>query len=141
MNENLTPKLVQNSNDGRLEFKPKVVTRLGYTLPWDINSTQLDCGSTVTSNSGEMAMRLVFHCRVPLSQLETLTEMRRRGTSVKLISSIGDVNVVNFDELKVDRVPDTNGIITNDGQDINEPMYEVQLQSKKEDEDNENIEL
>lgn len=141
MNENVTPKLVQDSPEGRLEFAPKVVTRLGYTLPWDNNSTQLDCGSTVTSNSGEMAMRLVFDCRAPLSELETLAEMRRRGTSVKLVSSIGEVNTVNFDELKVDRVPDSNGIITNDGRAIDEPMYEIQLQSKKEDDENSGIEL
>jgi len=135
--QNIVPKLVQESTDSipRREFTPRVVTRLGGTLPWDTDSVQLDCGKTITQVSGDKNIRLVYHCRVPLSELRVLEKMRQETPQVKVVSTMYN-GPVSFDQMKVDRVPDSNGIIVNGGENIDEPMYEVQLQTKEESEDN-----
>jgi len=135
----IVPKLVQESTEDipRREFQPKVVTRLGGTLPWDTDSVQLDCGKTITEVKGDQNIRLVFHCVAPKSELETLEVMRQETPRIKLVSSMY-TGPATFDQLKIDRIPDNNGTIVR-GSDPNhsEPMYEVQLQTKEESEDNE----
>jgi len=140
---NLVPKLIQTDSSDNIEreFAPLVVTRLGGTLPWDTDSTQLDCGQTVTANSGDMSMRLVFHCEAPQSELQTLQEMREAGTQIELVSNFYS-GPATFDELKVDRIPNSNGaVVRGTSENYDEPMYEIQLQSKEESEDNDGIDL
>lgn len=114
----------------RREFAPLVVTRLGGTLPWDTQSTQLQCGETVTDANGDMNFRLVYHCVAPKSELETLQLMRANPNDVKLVSNLYS-GPVTFDEMKVDRVPDTNGAVVQGVGERDEPYYTIQLQSKE----------
>jgi len=137
--ENITPRLIQPATDDTDErlFDPLVVTRLGGTLPFDTNSVQLDCGETITTNSGDMSIRLVMHCVCPKSQFQTLQEMRQVGAEIRLVSDAYS-GPATFDELKFDRIPDANGAVVRGSTDnYDEPMYEVQLQSKEQDDSNE----
>lgn len=134
----VVPKLVQEYDDGagftdRIEVEPLVVTRLGGTLPWDTESTQLQCGETVTDTSGDLNIRLVYHAIVTHTGFKELSRMRSRPTEVKLVSA-AYTGPVTFDQLKFDRIPDANGAVTRDQGEIDEPLYEIQLQSKEEDE-------
>lgn len=120
----------------RIEFEPIAVTRLGGTLPWETNSTQLQCGTTVTDTNGDQNIRLVYHAVCTKSQFERLQQMRSNPRQVKLISPAYS-GPVTFDQLKFDRVTDANGIIV-DGQYRNEPVYEIQLQTKEQTQENGN---
>jgi hypothetical protein len=113
----------------RIEFEPIAVTRLGGTLPWETNSTQLQCGTTVTDTNGDQNIRLVYHAVCTKTQFERLQRMRGNPQQVKLISPAYS-GPVTFDQLKFDRVTDANGVIV-DGQYQDEPVYEIQLQSKE----------
>lgn len=138
-NDSIVPKLVQESGEStpRREFRPKVVTRLGGTLPWDTDSVQLDCGKTVNTVSGDMNIRLVFHCVAPKSELEKLELMRAESSRIKLISPMYN-GPASFDQMKIDRITDNNGtIVVGPDENHQEPMYEVQLQTKEESDDNE----
>jgi len=136
--QNIVPKLVQESTatTPRREFTPRVVTRLGGTLPWDTDSVQLDCGETITEVSGDQNIRIVYHCVAPRSELETLELMRQETPQIKIVSSMY-TGPATFDQMKIDRIADNNGTIVNGGNDHEEPMYEVQLQTKEESDDNE----
>lgn len=134
----IVPKLVQESTEDipRREFTPKVVTRLGGTLPWESNSVQLDCGDTITQVNGDMNIRIVFHCIAPRSEVEVLELMRQETPTIKLVSSMF-TGPATFDQLKIDRIPDNNGtIVRGADNDHNEPMYDVQLQTKEESDSN-----
>jgi len=135
---NIVPKLVQESTSStpRREFRPRVVTRLGGTLPWDTDSVQLDCGETITQVGGDMNIRLVYHCVAPRSELSTLEVMRQETPRIKLVSSMY-TGPASFDQMKVDRITDNNGTIVRGSENHDEPMYEVQLQTKEESDDNE----
>jgi len=113
-------------------MEPLTVTRLGGTLPFDTNSTQLQCGKTVTEASGDMNIRLVYHAIVTLDQLAELRKMRKHPDKVELISHFYN-GWANFDEMRVDRVTDANGVVTPTGE-TNQPIYKVQLQSKESEE-------
>jgi len=135
------PKLVQRRSDSigptnarfdlvpDREFRPITVTRLGGTLPWQTDSIQLDCGETVTETNGDLNIRLVYECVCTKSQFEQLQQMRENPQAVRLVSAVYN-GPVSFDQLKFDRVPDANGAILRSGE-TNEPIYEVQLQSKE----------
>lgn len=128
--DQIVPKLVQETENGRREFEPIVVTRLGGTLPWETESRQLQCGETVTSNNGDMNIRLVYECVCTHTQFKKLQQMRSEPTAIKLVSAAYS-NPITFDELKFDRIPDANGgIIRGEGEN-NEPRYKIQLQSKE----------
>lgn len=127
-----SPKLIQvkSENTKRLELEPVAVHRLGGTLPWDTESTQLQCGETVTSANGDMNIRLVMGCIVTQSQFEKLSRMRERPEEIKLVSR-GYTGPVTFDELKFDRIEDSNGAyIAGQGR-SNEPQYDITLQTKE----------
>jgi len=123
----------------RREFTPNVVTRLGGTLPWDTQSTQLQCGETVTDANGDMNIRLVYHCVATQTEFETLLKMRNAPQTIRLVSA-AYTGPVTFDELKFDRITDENGTVVR-GEGLNEePKYTIQLQSKEESEDDEDEE-
>lgn len=133
------PRLVQeieeNGETVERTFVPLVVTRLGGTLPWNTNSTQLQCGTTVTDNSGDMNIRLVYECVCTHSQFKTLQEMRQEPAAVRLVSQ-SYTGKVTYDELKFDRVADSNGAVIAGDENTNEPIYTIQLQSKEDNESN-----
>lgn len=136
----LTPKLqsyeeVETGDEERErrivdEFEPLVVTRLGGTLPWNTESTQLQCGTTITDATDDLNVRLVYHAICTKSQFDTLISMRSRPNNIRLISHAynGDST---FDELRFDRVVDANGAVSATDGRITEPIYEIQLQSKE----------
>jgi len=127
----LVPVLRERDRDGNVvrTFEPLVVTRLGGTLPWDTESTQLQCGSTVTDTDGDMNTRLVYHAVCTKEQFKRLVAMRSSPQRIKLVSH-GYSGPVTFDQLKWDRVPDANGVVTPSGE-TSQPIYEIQLQSKE----------
>ena len=122
-------------------FAPNVVTRFGGTLPWDTTSKQTQCGQTVTDASGDMNIRLVYHCVCTKSEFETLVQMRSAPQAIEIVSA-AYTGPVTFDQLKFDRIPDENGTVVPDGV-TEEPKYEIQLQSKEnsEDEEDDNVDL
>lgn len=144
LRDKVNPKIVQEvdeDDDGeyeiRREFDPLVVTRLGGNLQWETDSTQLQCSETVTSQDGDQNIRLVFKCIATQSQFKELKKMRSGEGRTKLVSRTY-TRPVKFDELKFDRIPDANGsVIRGEGQ-SDEPLYELQLQSKEDDE-NDNL--
>lgn len=137
--QQVSPKLVQvEPVDGGgyatvREVEPITVTRLGGTLPWETESTQLQCGATVTDSNGDRNQRLVMQATITHTQFQTIAEMRQAPQDVRLVSR-GYNGPVTFDELKWDRIPDANGAIINDEGENNEPQYEIQLQSKEDEE-------
>lgn len=135
----VVPKLVQlrRPEEGfpyKIEVEPLVVTRLGGTLPWDTESTQLQCGETVTDAGGDLNIRLVYHAIITHTDFKRLSRMRSNPTEVKLVSR-AYTGPVTFDQLKFDRIPDANGAVTRDDGEISDPLYEIQLQSKENDDD------
>lgn len=132
----VSPKLVQVIDAGylgqsdRREFDPLVVTRLGGTLPFETESTQLQCGETVTDSNGDQNLRLVMECVATHSQFKILNKMRANPDTIKLVSR-GYTGPVTFDEMKWDRVTDSNGSIDAGTGVSNEPHYTIQLQSKE----------
>lgn len=135
--DKISPKLVQevdSDGDGEIEIRrevePLVVTRLGGTLPWDRDSMQLQCGETVSSAGGDENLRLVMEAVVTNSQRETLMDMREYPEELRLISAAYTGDAL-FDELKWDRIADANGAVTKTQGRVDEPLYEIQLQSKE----------
>jgi hypothetical protein len=126
----VSPKLVQ----GERELEPIVVTRLGGTLPWDTDTAQLYGGDTLTDSSGDKSNRLVYKAVVTKTQFETLAAMRQAATELRLVSA-AYTGLVTFDELKFDRITDANGAIIKGSGSTDEPLYEIQLQSKENNED------
>jgi len=126
----ISPKLTQ----GDLEIEPLAVTRLGGTLPWESETVQIDGGETLTGSDGDQVIQFVFKAVITKSQFETLAEMRARDTRLRLISS-AYTGPVSFDELKFDRIPDANGFVRQDGSNSEQPLYEIQLQSKEDEDD------
>ena len=114
------------------EMEPLVVTRLGGTLPFETASTQLQCGETITEANGDMNIRLVYHATCTLNQLDTLRRMRSNPGKIKLISHFYS-GWADFDEMRVDRITDANGVVTATGN-VDQPIYKVQLQSKESEE-------
>lgn len=127
----IEPKLVQ-TEPVEIELQPQIVTRLGGTLPWDTESRQLQCGETVVDNNDDFNIRLNMEAVVNHEQLRLLQQMRTNPAEVKLVSAAYS-GPVTFDELRFERVPDANGAVTATGPD-EQPMYEIQLQSKEESE-------
>lgn len=135
-NSGVVPKLKQITvtEDGNeqpvRQFSPLVVTRLGGTLPWDTQSKQLQCGQTVTETSGDMNIRLVYGCICTHQQFKTLQRMRTSPDDIKLVSRAYS-GKASFDELRFDRIPDANGAVLRGGKETTQPLYEIQLQSKE----------
>jgi len=130
-------KLVESPRDDytptqidRLEIDPISVTRLGGTLPWVTESMQLQCGETVVGNNGDNNLRLVMEMIITDSQFVTLQQMRNNSSVVKLISR-SYTGPVTFDEMKFERIPDSNGAIIEDVGETYEPQYKIHLQTKE----------
>lgn len=135
VDDNLVPKLVQYDDEGNFlrEFQPNVVTALGGTLPWQTNSTQLQCGDTITENSGDMNFRLNYECVCDFTELNKLQRMRSQTGNIRLVSNFYS-GPATFDELVVQRIADANGAVVRGEGEEHEPRYRVQLQSKEENE-------
>jgi len=116
------------------EIKPDVVLRFGGTLPFDSKSTQLQCGETVTSENGDTNLRLNMECILTFSELEQLQSMRTSENTLKVVSNLYS-GVAMFDQLKFDRIPESNETVYPDGTTQPEARYTVQLQSKEKDDD------
>lgn len=125
----VTPKLVGANGT---EFTPDVVTRLSGALPWDTQSTQLQCGSTVVENNDDFNHRITFECVAKHSEFMALQSMRAEPGGVKLVSAPYS-GTVTFDELRWEQIADANGAVQNTGEQNTEPRYKIQLQSKEED--------
>ena len=126
----ITPKLVQNGST----FQPKVVTRLGGTLPWNTESTNLQCGDTIVESDEDFNIRINMECVASHTEFVQLVDMRQQPERVRLISA-AYTGPVTFDELAFERVTDANGQVTPAGPD-EEPLYNIQLQSKENSESN-----
>ena len=136
--EAIIPKLrevqsVENDDEIVREVEPISVERLGGTLPWDTESEQLQCGETVTSTSGDHNFRLVYGAIITFDQLQKIQFMRQNPDLVKLVSRFY-TGFVNFDELQVERIADANGAEIRGEGHVDGPLYEIQLQSKEDNE-------
>lgn len=128
----VVPKLVQETDADTIEFSPEVVTRLGGTLPWDTESTQLQCGETVTSNNGDLNFRVVYEAVCVQYQLDNLSQMRSNPSGITLVSPMY-TGPVTFDELKIEHITDANGAVHAGVGEMSGPFYKIQLQSKEDD--------
>lgn len=131
-NATLTPLLQEVDDEDNVvnKIEPPVVTRFGGTLPFDTNSTQLQCGETVTDESGDMNNRLNMEMELTHTQFKKLISMRNSSNSLKLVSA-GYSGKATFDQIKWDRKPDANGVVYPDGTNQREAIYTVQLQTKE----------
>lgn len=111
------------------KITPLATIRLSGTIPWDTSSKQLQCGESITDNSGEQTHRLNMEAVVNHQQFKALNQMRNNDTQITLVSA-GYDGPVTFDQLKWDRIEDANGALTPNGaEDV--PLYTVQLQTKE----------
>jgi hypothetical protein len=111
------------------EITPLATIRLGGTIPWDTSSKQLQCGESITDNSGEQTHRLNMEAVVNHEQFKVLNQMRNNDTQLTLVSA-GYDGPATFDQLKWDRIEDANGALTPNGAE-DAPLYTVQLQTKE----------
>jgi hypothetical protein len=132
--EDFEPHLVQYDDEGNFvrRFQPLAAEALGGTLPWDTESTQLQCGETITSTTGDMNIRLRVRFICTKTQFETLIAMRNSPEQVDMVSDAYDGRAT-FDQLKFERVEDANDALGADVGRITEPIYDVQLQTKEND--------
>jgi len=128
--------LQEIDDDGEIvrEVKPDVVMRFGGTLPFDADSTQLQDGQTVTDARGDENIRLNMEMGVGYVQFQKVAAMRASDNQIKVISPSYS-GPATFDQIKYDRIPDANGIVTDTGEAKKEARYVVQLQSKEQSED------
>ena len=126
----VVPKLVTEDR----ELQPDVVTRMGGTLPFDADSVQLQDGQTVTDERGDTNIRLNMEFETSAAGLRTLNEMRDSAQQIRLVST-SYTGPATFDQLKFDRIPDSNGVVFADGESRKEARYTIQLQSKEQSED------
>ncbi len=118
-------------------IKPQVVTRFGGTLPFDAQSVQTQNGTTVTDNRGDTNIRLNAEMVLTHEQFITLGQIRTSGNRLRIVSASYS-GPATFDQLKFERIPDANGVVSNDGTTQEDAIYKVQLQTKEQsDEENE----
>lgn len=125
-----------------------VVTKFSGTLPVDSDSTQLQDGTTVTDPRGDLNIRFNMEMEMTAGLLAKLQGMLDSPNLLEVVCSLGSFEAT-FDQLKFDRIPDSNGKVTiNRDVSANSPevsegeiitnsseMFAVQLQSKEKSED------
>jgi hypothetical protein len=136
---NQTPKLQEIDAEGTVisEIKPDVVTRFGGTKPFDSDSTQLQDGQTVTDQRGDTNVRVNMEMVLTHSEFVLLNEISNTGNRLRVVSS-SYKGPATFDQLKFDRIPDSNGQVTPNGATQN-ALYTVQLQSKEQSEEDDTL--
>jgi len=140
---NQTPKLqeITKSEDGSItvisEIEPDVVTRFGGTKPFDSDSTQLQDGQTVTDQRGDTNVRVNMEMVLTHSKFVLLNEISNTGNILRIVSS-SYKGEATFDQIKFDRIPDSNGQVTPNGSTQN-ALYTVQLQSKEQSDEDDTL--
>jgi hypothetical protein len=99
-----------------------------YQLPWQRDSNQTACGTTIQNQNGDLDWRIVFEGVLTLSQLDRLRSIRDQSGDVETRSAVFGVKRVTFDQLSVSRGDDRKVVETSNG---TEPLYEFQLQTKE----------
>lgn len=98
-----------------------------YQLPFDRDSNQTACGTTIQNQNGDFNWRVVFNGVVSLSEFRQLEQLRDTETVETRSATLG-VRDVQFDQLNATRTDENK-----DGE-INgrvEPLIEFQLQTKE----------
>jgi len=103
-------------------------------LPFDTDSTQTACGQTVRNVNGDKDWRVTFTGMVSLDQAKALNELRRGQTEVSVRTALFGETTVDFDTLSFKRVTEDEVGDVGSGDSVG-PIYEFQLQSKQESED------
>jgi len=136
---NQTPKLQEIDVEGTVisEIQPDVVTRFGGTKPFDSDSTQLQDGQTVTDQRGDTNVRVNMEMVLTHSEFILLNEISNTGNRLRVVSS-SYTGPATFDQIKFDRIPDSNGQVTPNGATQN-ALYTVQLQSKEQSDEDDTL--
>lgn len=119
-----------------ITFQPPVVTRIGFTVPWNANTLMDEQGNARTFTTNSDADRFVIEGIFFLRQLDTLRELQRETDDVKVITDAYK-GTVSFDQFKCDRKAETErGTYTYQGNVVRSPLYTFQLQSRQSEENN-----
>jgi hypothetical protein len=115
----------------RIEDIEPITMECRYELPWERQSNQTACGTTIQYTNGDLNWRIVIEGKITIPQLERLDELRGRDSIEILTAEWGIINV-KPDNLVVTR-SDDNEVADVDGE--VQPWMDFQLQTKQEDED------
>ena len=116
--------------EDRRAFSPLEVNTLEGTGQFTTDGVTLQGGETITDEGFEQPLRIVYGATCTLSQLKTLLEMRRSPEPIRIVSALYS-GPVAFDQIDVARIEDANDVVTPGGGTIEEPIYEIQLQNKQ----------
>lgn len=105
-----------------------------YQLPWNRQSNQTACGRTIQYQNGDRNWRVVIEGIITIPQFRRLNELRGSDQVTIRTAELGTLDIA-FDQLNVTRnenpaVADIEGTDT----DLAQPLLEFQLQSKQENE-------
>lgn len=115
----------------RIEDITPVTMRCEYELPWERQSNQTACGTTIQYNAGDLNWRIVIEGFITIPQLTELDQLRNQRSIEVLTAEWGVINVQ----------PDNLIVTRADEEEVGEidgevgPLLSFQLQTKQEDED------
>lgn len=115
----------------RIEDIMPVTMRCEYELPWERQSNQTACGTTIQYNAGDLNWRIVIEGFITIPQLTELDQLRNQRSIEVLTAEWGVINVQ----------PDNLIVTRADEEEVGEidgevgPLLSFQLQTKQEDED------
>lgn len=108
-----------------------ITMKTDYNLPFDRQSNQTACGTTIQTQGGDKNWRVVIEGIITLPQLDELESMRGQDSVEVVTEEFGLINVV-FDQLNVSRASDEERLDTGD---YSGPLINFQLQSKEDTEE------
>lgn len=105
-----------------------------YQLPWNRQSNQTACGRTIQYQNGDRNWRVVIEGIITIPQFRRLNELRGSDQVTIRTAELGTLDIA-FDQLNVTR-NDNPAVADIEGTDADlaQPLLEFQLQSKQEDE-------
>jgi len=126
---------------GDAETTPRIgpveplVMRVSSDLPFDVDQNQTACGETIRRVNGDKDRRIVVEGYVNLQQARRLDAIRQSGVErVEVREPLFGVAFVDFDTLSFVR---TDAEAVGDIGGVTGPIYEFQVQSKQDSEDDE----
>jgi len=125
--------MVENPNkvSPRIEDIEPVTMECRYELPWERQSNQTACGTTIQYNNGDLNWRVVIEGIITVNQLGRLNEIRGNDSITVFTLEWGEIEI-QPDSLVVTRSDDPDvGNINGKTQ----PWLSFQLQTKMDDED------
>lgn len=122
-----TSRLDESSVTPRIADIKPITMKARYQLPWNRQSNQTACGTTIQVPNGDLNWRIVIEGVISLGQFKDLNALRGEDSVEVVTAAFGKKNIA-FDQLDVDRADeDQVGDIQGDVG----PLYHFQLQTKE----------